>query len=212
MAFHDVLFPTGISLGAQGGPERRTDIVALGSGHEQRNARWADSRRSYNAGYGVRSLDDLHEVLAFFEERRGRLHGFRWRDPLDWRSGPPGAAPSPLDQVIGTGDGETLLFRLVKRYGSQFQPWDRTIAKPVAGSIKVAVNGIEQAVGADYQADVTSGEVVFLSASIPPPGSIVTAGFDFDVPVRFDTDRLEVSLQSFRAGAIPNIPIIEVRL
>ena len=97
MNFHDVRFPTDISRGAQGGPERRTEIVTLGSGHEERNSRWADSRRSYNAGYGVKSLDDLHAVIAFFEERRGRLFGFRWKDHLDFKSGAPQAAVTASD-------------------------------------------------------------------------------------------------------------------
>jgi len=114
MSFHDTRFPTGISRAASGGPERRTDVVALGSGAEERNARWADSRHSYNAGYGVKSLNDLHAVIAFFEERRGRLHGFRWRDPTDWKSCPPEAAPTALDQDIGLGDGLSVLFQLSK--------------------------------------------------------------------------------------------------
>jgi uncharacterized protein (TIGR02217 family) len=133
MAFHEVLFPTAISRGAHGGPERRTDVVVLGSGHEERNSRWAHSRRSYNAGYGVKSLDDLHAVIAFFEERRGRLYGFRWRDHADWKSCPPEQTPSALDQVIGSGNGTTSSFQLKKAYGSLYAPWSRDIKKPVAG-------------------------------------------------------------------------------
>ena len=133
--FHEVRFPTAIAFGASGGPERKTEIVALGSGHEERNSRWADSRRRYNAGYGVRSLDDLHAVIAFFEERRGRLYGFRWKDRADWQSCAPGATPDAADQTIGTGDGATTAFQLVKTYGAVHAPWARTIAKPVAGTI-----------------------------------------------------------------------------
>ena len=118
MSFHDTLFPTAISRGSQGGPERKTDVVVLGSGHEQRNSRWADSRRSWNAGYGVRSLDDLHAVVAFFEERRGRLHGFRWRDHADHKSCAPSAVPSALDQQIGIGTGTLATFQLGKTYGT----------------------------------------------------------------------------------------------
>src|SRR5262245_64460923 len=110
--FHEIRFPTAIAFGARGGPERRTEIVTLGSGHEERNARWADSRRRYNAGYGVRSLDDLHAVVAFFEERRGRLYGFRWRDRIDFKSSAPGAAVTPLDQALGVGNGVTAAFQL----------------------------------------------------------------------------------------------------
>lgn len=212
MAFHDVRFPTAISRGAHGGPERRTDVVVLGSGFEERNARWADSRRSYNAGYGLKSLDDLHAVIAFFEERRGRLHGFRWRDPSDWKSCAPEAEPAATDQLIGTGDGTRAVFQLVKTYGSAFAPWTRTIAKPVAGSVLLAVDGAPQADGTDFTVDVATGLVTFAVGRVPGEGSAVTAGFAFDVPVRFDTDKLEISVAGFRHGAIPAIPIVEIRL
>ena len=103
-AFHEVLFPLDIALKSAGGPERRTEIVTAGSGREERNARWAHSRRRYDAGYGVKTFEALSAVVAFFEERRGRLYGFRWRDRLDHSSAASGAV-TPLDQVIGTGDG-----------------------------------------------------------------------------------------------------------
>jgi len=211
MSFHEVRFPTEISRGAQGGPERRTDVVVLGSGHEERNARWADSRRSYNAGYGVRSLDDLHAVIAFFEERRGRLYGFRWRDHLDCKSAPPQGAVTAGDQVLGTGTGTQATFQLVKVYGGLFAPWTREIKKPVAGSVRVAVGGSEKAEGTSFTVDAATGLVTFLAGHIPAAGAAVTAGFEFDVPVRFDSDRLEISLSGFRHGAIPNIPVVEVR-
>src|ERR1700710_2895615 len=106
MSFHEILFPLDIALKSAGGPERRTEIVTFGSGREARNARWAHSRRRYDAGYGVKSLDALQAVVAFFEERRGQLHGFRWRDRLDHSSAAPGGGPgSPLAQGIGIGGG-----------------------------------------------------------------------------------------------------------
>jgi uncharacterized protein (TIGR02217 family) len=212
MSFHEVRFPTDIARGAQGGPERRTDVVVLGSGFEERNSRWADSRRSYNAGYGVKSLDDLHAVIAFFEERRGRLYGFRWRDHADHKSCAPGTVPSPLDQAIGTGDGEEPGFQLVKAYGATHAPWSRIVRKPVAGTVRVAVAGAEQDDGTDFSVDAATGVVTFLPGHLPGVGAAVTAGFEFDVPVRFDTDKLEVNLQGFQHGAIPHIPIVEVRL
>jgi uncharacterized protein (TIGR02217 family) len=210
--FHDTRFPTAISRAAHGGPERRTDVVVLGSGAEERNARWADSRRSYNAGYGVKSLDDLHAVIAFFEERRGRLIGFRWRDPTDWKSCAPEGTPSALDQSIGTGDGTTAAFQLVKTYGSTFNPWTRAITKPVAGSVLVAVAGITQAPGTAFTVDTATGVVTFQPGHVPAAAAAITAGFEFDVPVRFDTDKLEINLQGFRHGAIPSIPIVEIRV
>lgn len=212
MSFHEVRFPTAISRASQGGPERRTDVVVLGSGYEERNARWADSRRSYNAGYGVRSLDDLHAIIAFFEERRGRLHAFRWRDPADWKSCPPEGQPSAVDQVIGTGDGTNGVFQIVKTYGSAFAPWQRHVTKPVAATVMVAVDGAVRTAGTHFTLDTTRGVVTFPPSHVPAMGAVISAGYEFDVPVRFDSDRLEVNLQGFRHGAIPNIPIVEVRL
>jgi uncharacterized protein (TIGR02217 family) len=211
MPFHEILFPLDIALRSAGGPQRRTELVTFGSGREARNARWADSRRRYDAGYGVKTLEALQAVVAFFEERRGQLYGFRWRDRLDHSSAAPGAPVSPLDQGIGVGDGATAAFQLVKTYGAVFAPYVREIAKPVAGSARVAVAGSELS-GLAFSCDATTGVVTFLSGHIPPVGAAITAGFLFDVPVRFDTDYLEVDLSAFAAGAIPKIPLVEIRV
>ncbi len=208
--FDEVVFPLAVSLRAAGGPERRTEIVVLGSGREVRNARWADSRRRWDAGSGIRSLDDLHEVLSFFEARRGRLHGFLWRDPLDDRSSPPSREPSPTDQTLGTGDGVTAAFALVKHYASGGRDWVRSIVRPVAGSVRVAVDGVEKSAGADFAVSA-DGVVTFAPLAVPPPGAIVGAGFRFLVPVRFDTDEIRVDLTAFAAGEIPTIPLVEIR-
>ena len=205
-AFHETLFPLDVALGARGGPERRTDVVTLGSNRESRNTRWADSRRRWQAGYGVKTLADLGAIIAFFEERRGRLYGFRWRDRADCASGPPGASVTPLDQTIGQGDGTTTQFALTKTYGSSFAPYARAITKPVAGTVRLAVAHAETSA---FTVDATSGLVTFASA--PVTGAAITAGFRFDVPVRFDTDFLEIDHSAFDAGEIPNIPVIEIR-
>jgi uncharacterized protein (TIGR02217 family) len=207
-SFHEVRFPLDIGLGSRSGPVRRTEIVTLASGREHRNARWANSRRRYDAGLGVRNLDALHAVVIFFEERRGRLHGFRFRDRMDWRSGPPDKAPTPLDQPIGTGTGTATTFPLVKVYGGAHAPYERAIAKPVGGTVRVAVGGVEQAPGTGFACDPATGIVVL--AQPPLSGAAVTAGYDFDVPVRFDADELEIDLSAFEAGAIPRIPLIEI--
>ena len=207
--FHEIRFPLDVSLGSRGGPRRRTDIVTLASGREQRNARWAHSLRRYDAGLGVRTLDALHAVIAFFEERRGRLYGFRFRDRADCRSGPPSQAPAATDQRIGLGDGATAVFQLVKTYGADHAPYVRTSAKPVAGTVRVAVNSVEKP-PATFSCDVTTGLVTFLPGHVPPAGAAVTAGYAFDVPVRFDTDELEIDLSAFEAGAVPRIPLIEI--
>ncbi len=210
-AFHEVVFPLDIALGARGGPERRTEIVTTGSGREERNARWAHARRRWNAGYGVKSLDALSDVVAFFEERRGRLYGFRWRDRLDHSSASLGNAPAAGDQLLGEGDGERASFQLRKTYGGVHAPYARPIAKPVAGSIRVAVNGSENEEGVDFDSDSVTGLIVFRGGRVPAGGAVVTAGFLFEVPVRFDTDFLEVDLAAFAAGGIPSIPVVEIR-
>lgn len=210
MGFHEVRFSGAISFGSTGGVERRTEIVALVNGFEHRNTPWEQSRRRYDAGLGVKSLDDLAEVLAFFEARRGMLHGFRWKDWMDHKSGLPSAAPGVFDQAIGTGDGATTLFGLVKVYMPGANEFRRRITKPVAGTVRVAVDGAEQTEGTDFSLDATSGTVAFAAA--PAAGATVTAGFEFDVPVRFDTDELAVNVAAFEAGEIPSIPVIEVRV
>jgi uncharacterized protein (TIGR02217 family) len=207
--FHEIRFPLDVSLGSRGGPRRLTDIVTLASGREERNARWAHSLRRYDAGLGVRTLDALYAVIAFFEERRGRLYGFRFRDRIDCRSGPPSAARSATDQRIGTGDGATATFQLVKTYGLAHAPYTRPVVKPVAGTVRVAVNGGEQSTAA-FTCDETTGLVTFTPGHAPPAGAAVTAGFEFDVPVRFDTDELDIDLSAFEAGEIPKIPLLEI--
>ncbi len=210
-AFHEVLFPLDISLKSAGGPQRRTDVVALGSGAEERNARWAHSRRRFDAGYGVKTFEALSQVIAFFEERRGRLHGFRWRDRLDHSSAAPDAGVTATDQVIGTGDGTTATFALSKTYGSVYSPYQRPIGKPVPGSVRVAVAEVEAVDGTAFTVNNTTGMVTFLAGHFPASGQAVTAGFLFDVPVRFDTDYLEVDLSAFAAGSIPKIPLVEIK-
>lgn len=209
--FNEVRFPTDVALGARGGPERRTDVVTLRSGGEERNSIWADARRKYQAGYGVKSFAQLEAVLAFFEAQRGRLYGFRWKDRFDYRSCASPHMPGPLDQTIGIGDGATATWQLTKTYAAGVSPYVRLIRKPVAGTVSVAVNGTVLSLGSGFGVDLTTGLVTFLPGHVPASGAPITAGFQFDVPVRFDTDYLEVDLSHFEAGEIPNIPIVEIR-
>jgi len=206
MTFHEIRFPTAIAFHSSAGPQRKTEIVALGSGFEERNAVWANSRRRFDAGYGVKSLDDLAQVIAFFEARNGRLYAFRFKDWSDFKSCAPGAAPSPLDQPLGTGDGHTTAFQLVKVYTSGPASWTRAIKKPVTGTVRVAVAGSERTSG--FSIDTTSGLVTFTTA--PAAGAVLSAGFEFDTPARFDSDTLSVNLTNFRAGDIAHIPLVEV--
>jgi uncharacterized protein (TIGR02217 family) len=196
------------ALGASGGPERRVDIVTLGSGAEARNTPWAHGRRRYDIGGAVRTLDQMHELIAFFEARRGKLHGFRFRDPFDFKSCAPSATPTANDQILGMGDGERVTFSLLKSYGAGETAYLRPISKPVAGSALVAIDGAALAPGA-FTVASESG-IVTLDAA-PVLGAVVSAGFIFDTPVRFDIDRLDLSIDGFGAGHAVAIPLVEVR-
>lgn len=202
--FHDVRFPLSIGLDARGGPERRTEIVTLNSGREERNAVWRDSRRRWDAAPGVRSQADLARLIAFFEARQGRLHAFRFTDPFDHGSALSGAAPGPLDQVIGTGDGATSRFQLTKTYADAASQWRRLITHPQAGSVRAAIDGLETAFKLE-----SDGWIIFDTP--PADGALITAGFRFDVPTRFDADQIEASLEG-GAALIASVPLLEVRL
>jgi uncharacterized protein (TIGR02217 family) len=210
MAFHEVRFPTDISFGALGGPERRTQIVTLSNGYEERNTPWHHSRRRYDAGMGVRSSADLEDVIAFFEARAGQLHSFRWKDWSDFRSAKGQAPITPEDQEIAIGDGETMTFQLRKEYRSGAQSYARPIAKPVRATVRMAVAGNEMHEGIDWSLDDTTGEITFVAP--PESDAPITAGFEFDVPVRFDADTIQIAMSRFNAGEVPDVPVVEVRL
>jgi uncharacterized protein (TIGR02217 family) len=210
MQFHEIRFPASLSFGSVGGPERRTEVVTLANGFEERNAPWAHSRRRYDAGVGLRSLDDVEALIAFFEARRGELVGFRWKDWSDYKSCLPSATVDFQDQLIGMGDGQSGTFQLVKVYRSGTQSYERPVTKPVLGTVRAGVQGDELVETLHYEVDYATGLVTF--ADPPDLGVRVTAGFEFDVPVRFDTDRIQTSVASFRAGEVPTVPIVEVRV
>ena len=210
MGFHEIRFPANLSFGSVGGPERRTEIVTLSNGFEERNTPWADSRRRYDAGVGLRSLDDVEALIAFFEARRGQLFGFRWKDWSDYKSAIPSATVHFEDQLLGYGDGVTREFQIIKTYKSGSQSYARPVLKPVAATVLVGAGGVQLTETIHFTFDATTGIVSFEAA--PDPGAPVTAGYEFDVPVRFDTDRIQTSVASFKAGQVPNVPVVEVRL
>ena len=209
MSFHEVQFPANLSFGSIGGPERRSEIVTLANGFEERNTPWAHSRRRYDAGLGLRSLSDIERLVAFFEARRGEMFGFRWKDWTDYKSCAADAEPGYEDQQIGIGDGVATEFELKKTYRSGEHEYVRPIRKPVLGTVTVGFSGDKMTEGVDWTVDTASGVVTFGTA--PDEGVVVTAGYEFDVPVRFNTDSIQTSVASFQAGEVPNIPVIEVR-
>lgn len=210
MSFHEIRFPANLSFGSSGGPERRTEIVTLANGFEERNTPWEHARRRYDAGVGLRSLDDIEALIAFFEARRGQLFGFRWKDWADYKSCLPNSDVGPDDQEIGRGDGATTEFQLSKTYASGEHTYSRPITKPVAASVKVSVDGLTQVETLDFTVNTETGVITLTEA--PDVGVQVSAGFEFDVPVRFDTDSIQTSVSSFRAGDVPRVPIVEVRV
>lgn len=203
MAFHEVRLPARLAFGSTGGVERRTQIVTLGSGYERRSTPWAQGRRRYLIGAGLRSLDDMAALTSFFEARQGRLYGFRFRDFADFKSCVPGGVPQATDQALGLGDGSKVRFQLLKAYGET----QRVICKPVEGSVTVALNGVATD---GFEVDWATGLVKL--GEVPDAGVAVSAGYVFDTPVRFDADRIEVTLESFGAGRMVAMPLIEVRV
>lgn len=205
--FHNIRFPLALAFGASGGPSRISEITQLASGGERRNTPHANSRRRYNAGAGIKTLDELHELISFFEARMGQLHSFRFRDPLDFKSCKPSESPSATDQIIGIGYGEAAQFQLVKIYEDEAGRYDRDITKPVPGSLVMAFNGNDISPD-EFTLNALTGQVTF---NAPPSlGTVLSAGFEFDVQVRFDTDQLDLALEAFGAGQAANIALIEV--
>ena len=200
--FHDVRFPLHLAFGASGGPVRRTTILPLASGGEVRNTPHRHSKRHYNAIAGLKNSSQANEIMSFFEARFGLLYGFRFRDPLDNRSAD---LISPTDQRLGIGDGTTTMFQLRKAYGDEPHIYWRPITKPVGGTVLCALDGLQTIA---FQVDALTGVITFDAP--PNPGAIVTAGFEFDVPVRFANESLDIVLDDFGAMQIQDIPLIEI--
>jgi len=201
--FDDVLFPIEIGAQASVAPTFSTNIVTSASGFEARNVNWSQARLQFDAGPGVRGDAELETLLAFFRARRGPAAAFRFRDPYDNSSNGMTAAPSATDQMIGSGDGVTDSFELTKSYAAGEL---RRITRPVAGSVRVAIDGTELATGWTL---ADKGMIEFTQP--PAAGAVITAGYQFDTPVRFSEDRLEVNRATFQAGEAPSVPLVEVR-
>lgn len=192
--FHDVRFPLHLAFGTRGGPVRAVDILQLANGTEVRNARGQHSRRQYNAVAGLKSKEQVIELLYFFESRNGSLYGFRFRDPFDYEA----------DSTLGLGDGTRTEFQLVKHYGTVPHVYTRRITKPTEGTIRVNVDGVETVVSVDHLRGVIQFQIA------PDNGAVITANFEFDVPVRFGSDALDIVLDDFGSTQIQDIPLIEI--
>ena len=199
MGFVETQFPTDISYGSSGGPQYATDIIISQSGHEQRNINWAEARARYNVAHGVKTKAQLDTLIAFFRARKGRAYGFRFKDWTDYKG---------VDQLIAVADGSTYSYPLIKTYESHDVTETRRITKPVTGTVRVYVNDVE--VESGLSVDYTTGMLTFIVA--PVMGAQIHADFEFDVPVRFDTDRLSATMEAYGVHSWQDIALIEVRV
>ena len=199
MSFHEVRFPDDIAYGATGGPEFATNVVATASGYEQRNINWSAARGRWDVASGLKKQTQLDTLIAFFRARKGRAHGFRFKDWTDYKA---------TAQALGTGNGTVTTFQLVRTYSSGGSTDVRTITKPVAGTVKVYLAGVLQASG--WSVNTTTGVIPFSTA--PANGVAVSADYEFDVPVRFDTDRMAVTIEQINLHQWSGIPIVEIRV
>ena len=199
MTFHEIRFPDDIAYGATGGPEYLTTVVSMASGYEQRNANWSAARGKWNVASGLKHQAQLNTLIAFFRARKGRAYGFRFKDWTDYRA---------MGQTLGAGDGTTKAFQLIKSYVSGVGNELRTITKPVLGTVVPYMGGVKQTSG--WSINIATGVLTFTVA--PAQGVAVTADFEFDVPVRFDTDSMAVTIQQIDLHQWSDIPIIEIRI
>jgi uncharacterized protein (TIGR02217 family) len=199
-------FPDDISYGSVGGPGYNTSIVVIKSGVESRNVNWVYARHSYDVAYGVKTIDQLEDLIDYFHATAGMAYGFRYKDFADFQSTHTGNTVSDTDQTIGTGDDVETDFQLIKTYTKGAYSRVRNITKPVTGTVVISLDDVGQ--GAGWSVDTTTGIVTFSAA--PAAGVVVKAGYQFDVPVRFDTDELNVNYEAYQQGAA-NVPLIEIR-
>lgn len=212
MSFHEIRFPVEIGYQSRGGPGFATSVIETEAGHEQRVARWENPRRRYNALYGAKKVEDVRLLAKFYLARKGSLNGFRFKDWFDFTSNADGAsAHAQDDQLLYTGDGTTTVIQIIKSYTSGSQTVVRNINKPVSSTVLVEVDGVLQTVTTDYTIDTATGLITFVVA--PPIGDEVKAGYEFDVPVRFDKSAdtlLQASFDAFDVASIADVPLVEI--
>lgn len=201
-------FPLTISYASDGGPEYSSEVVTLYSGAEQRNGRWMEPLYRFNAATGIKSAADLYTLLQFFHAVGGKLHGFRFKDWSDYRSGAPNAAISRTDQtIIASATAGQATVQLAKTYVQGALTRVRNIKKPVANTLILNKNG--SAFNSGWTLDTATGIITF--SPVLSGGDAITGGFEFDVPCRFDTDRLSTRFETYQYGQA-EIPIVGIRL
>lgn len=198
-AFHDVRLPEDVERGAKGGPRFQTSVIAFSNGGEQRNIDWAKARARFDIGYGIDGRSEFERIISFFRARRGRAYGFRFKDWSDYNA---------TDEALGVGDGANAAFQLLKTYEpSGPLAYVRKITRPVAASIAIKVSGVTST----FWTLGALGVITFTGGHIPALAAPVTATYEFDIPVRFDIDEFDLTLEMYLAGEIESIPVIELR-
>ncbi|MBS0235908.1 MAG: DUF2460 domain-containing protein [Proteobacteria bacterium] len=199
--FLEIRFPTNISYGATGGPAFSTNVLTSHAGHEWRQPNWNIALAKYNVAHGVKTEAQLAELISFFRLCCGRAKGFRFKDWMDYKV---------EKQVLIIADGKQKVFPLYKKYSVRQDVWSmRRINKPVHGSLILKLDNIK-VWDDDYEVDYNQGLITFETP--PSEGEELLVSFEFDVPVRFDTDHLAASIDSFAIYSWNEIPLVEVRV
>lgn len=191
-------FDDRISYGSGGGAEFKTFVFESDSGIEGRVAGWDTVRSKWNLAKNLRDNSDMQTVRAFFYNAIGKARGFRFKDHSDYVG---------TDQALGIGDGVTTVFKLRKLYTDGLNTYTKRIFKPVVGTTVVKKDGVTTGF---VTINTTIGTVTFLTA--PTLGQVLTASFEFDVPVRFDTDELMITQELHDLQSWASIPIVEILL
>lgn len=198
MIIDAVRMPVDVERGVRGGPMFSTIVNRTDGGSLVTNQNWSYPLYRGQVGYGIQSKENLREVIKFFYARRGRLRGFLFRDWSDYQFD---------GETLGTGNGVATDFQLVRYYADSILPFTRPIKRPIESTLVIYDNGV--AVSEANWSLVTGGIIRFSVA--PVATHIITVQGEFDVPCHFATDALDVEMEIWNAGSIPNIPIEEVR-
>jgi uncharacterized protein (TIGR02217 family) len=209
-SFHEIQFPPSISQGAVGGPRFSTTVLTLSSGAEHRNINWAQQRGEWDVSHGLKTQEQIDQLLAFFYARRGKAYGFRFKDWSDyrlprWRTLPGDIDPLP---VFFTTNGSTASFQLVKTYTDAGGSFVRPIYKPVAGTLQLYNNGVATS---DYTVNTTTGIVTLGNTTKATTGHLITGYCEFDVPARFDTDDMKITVTTTEIFQWGPISVVETR-
>lgn len=191
-SFSEERFPTNISYGISGGPCFKTDVVTTNSGHEYRNICHIHPRYKYQLASAIKTEDQLSQIVSFFRAMLGKAIAFRFKDWLDYKG-----------EFEWESDGEQYTFQLYKIYETGSLKTQRKITKPVEGT--VSIDNIER-----FAVNYTTGEVTLKEPL--EKGTKIKVKFEFDVPVRFDSDTIVTTMQNYGVQLVEDISLIEVYL